>query len=69
MPLPSWMLEMYRFIHLYYAKQGTICPRSSDPSHIIIYYISGSLLLGHTGWKVEKKGFREKEKEMKRSSE
>ena len=25
-----------------------MCPRSSDPFHIVIYYINGSLLLGHT---------------------
>ena len=27
---------------------NTVCPGSSDPFHIVSYYINGSLLLGHT---------------------
>ena len=36
-------IEIYICVHCV----CTVCPRSSDPFHIVSYYIKGSLLFGH----------------------
>ena len=40
--------QLFRQKNKIMLRGDTVCPKSSDPFHIVSYYINGSLLLGHT---------------------